>query len=1750
MASGKLVAVDSKAAGILISDAMDVDTEVYDSDDCPSDVESENNIIGNVLGAEVRINNGEMKEARGNGNGNSLRANDFHKMDVIQDRPYQSELLKMAIERNVIICLPTGSGKTYIALKLAEHMLPSAIEKKQKIVFIANTVPLVNQQAGYFSANLINTAIQDDKYVRALTGDLNVDIWKEEEWDNVMTNYHILVMSTQILLDAITKAYVSWNQIALLILDECHHAQKSHPMALLMKNYGERRVGNDLSACGLPKVLGLTATIIIGNSKIEEIPKEINDIEKLLCCKAVTHRNYEEVLKYSTSTRFQIVTYNSTFKQTDPVCQDIIRFLQLLDKLHKNIVSDDVIETIQSIDHPSLTTEDQLFNKRKGVPQMLKTFLNDLLKTYEELGPYCAKLGAVVKMIIILKWIQQISNNSESDSSDEDSDYEISDNEDPVDAGVLLENVLTVLTSFMRRLESEMEAAVVRSIGSSDSVSHEAYIVRNCVSQKIFKLLEILRNKRPTNIIDDDDDSDELCGVVFCERRITANVLGWYLKKIVELYPDEYGFIRPEVMVGQSTLVTDTESARFTANRQAAVIRKFHAKELNILVATRVVEEGLDVPACNLIMRFDNVASYPSYVQSMGRARKRGAICYALIDAENETKEGLKLQSFKDFNKKLAEALEKNAFHVGEDEFESDNDIVDLIPPFCPKGPNGPKITATDAISIVHRYCSALSCDKIAALTPISWWRQIDGKKLQFSAFIQLPVLSPIRDIVEGAIMPDKTSAKRSAYLEACKLLYDANEFTDNLLPKPRSIDNYRCEFLDMLAEEIKPEKLTATRKVGTRGRIQQYAKQIPKIIEESRTVVPNEAASLYEVKIKIKNYTGDERAERLYCFKELGHSFGIITNAQLDNLPDFTLNANYGTFIVKVKKSKIDESGINLTGNEIGMLESFQHFLCDLVYEIKNPAVTSDRMHFLIAPLVGKSFNKTINWSLIRSCLDLDEENLLTKPNDDDRKRMNDVSQFDNALLVPWYKKPDQSMELLCSINIMKDSSALSEFDDLQKARTFQEYYARKYNVELFNPKLPLVVCKSVAKQLNFLTKKADGKERRKEIQRSIMKVIPELVNIHPFPASLFVQGRFLPSVLHRISRLLAANQIRQDVAKYFNWSVESIDERETMMPLNNSSVDELLSDMETEQDGYKDQQNVTLERTSPVTKKPKSRHPDSINPFTYTWNDFFDSEETKPKTYRDTKFCYPGPPIYKSDICLTSIDDVKFQSFDTETDFDKEKGPSIETVMEAFTLSNAQDNVSLEKLEVMGDSVLKIMVSLHVFRNFPTWDEGKMTLLRTKLISNLHLYQIGKKNQIGELLSGSFFIPDKNWLPLGMTIPKNFQQYTVSEDLDYDVFVRLRKSTVEEMKSMSSTDRFRELLEDVQGPLKKSSEHTNYTHSKIGDKSVADAVEALIGAYYMNGGIDGAIRIMEWLGLRAPKLDGSVSCYSRSTMLMPIESEEVIRKPKKQNIIMFLEDLEKVIQYKFKNPWLAVEALTHPTFIGNRETPCYERLEFVGDAVLDFLVTNYICTETKLTDPGKITDLRAALVNNVTFASLAVRYGLQTYLKYNSKTLADYISKFKAYQDEHNHEVGDPHKLYSDFDCPTVKEIEVPKVLGDIFESIAGAVFVDSGMSIDTTWKVFYCMMEKELVKFSKCIPKSPLRSLHEYYPGKVNFRKYDMDANPKNNKANSFSKYKVVYLQVPNCDEPIIGVGATIKEAKQAAAKYVVRTLKVGM
>ena len=89
----------------------------------------------------------------------------------------------------------------------------------------------------------------------------------------------------------------------------------------------------------------------------------------------------------------------------------------------------------------------------------------------------------------------------------------------------------------------------------------------------------------------------------------------------------------------------------------------------------------------------------------------------------------------------------------------------------------------------------------------------------------------------------------------------------------------------------------------------------------------------------------------------------------------------------------------------------------------------------------------------------------------------------------------------------------------------------------------------------------------------------------------------------------------------------------------------------------------------------------------------------------------------------------------------------------------------------------------------------------------------------------------------------------------------------------------------------------------------------------------------------------------------------------------------LIKGIDLKFKNPLLLKQALTHRSYInehGASDTGDNERLEFLGDAVLDFLVGDMLYQRYADLPEGDLTRLRAALVRTESLASLAQQMGL----------------------------------------------------------------------------------------------------------------------------------------------------------------------------
>ena len=93
-------------------------------------------------------------------------------------------------------------------------------------------------------------------------------------------------------------------------------------------------------------------------------------------------------------------------------------------------------------------------------------------------------------------------------------------------------------------------------------------------------------------------------------------------------------------------------------------------------------------------------------------------------------------------------------------------------------------------------------------------------------------------------------------------------------------------------------------------------------------------------------------------------------------------------------------------------------------------------------------------------------------------------------------------------------------------------------------------------------------------------------------------------------------------------------------------------------------------------------------------------------------------------------------------------------------------------------------------------------------------------------------------------------------------------------------------------------------------------------------------------------------------------------------------LTALEKTIGVKFRNKELLLQALTHRSAVrGENRSKSYERLEFLGDAVLELVVTEFLF-QNYLNPEGELTNWRAALVNSDMLSSVAHEIGIESFL------------------------------------------------------------------------------------------------------------------------------------------------------------------------
>ncbi|KDQ59634.1 hypothetical protein JAAARDRAFT_77685 [Jaapia argillacea MUCL 33604] len=690
--------------------------------------------------------------------------------ETLLPRRYQEEIFCRAQDGNVIAALDTGSGKTFISTLLIRWISSRDFGLGKVIVFLVPKVALVEQQGDFI-------AKQTPLRVAKCYGAMAIDLSDRGKWRKEFEGADVLVMTAQIFLNIITHSHWSMDKVSLLVLDECHHCRKNHAYNGIMREYFQ------CPSSQRPKIFGMTASPI-WNPK--DAVESLATLERNMDAKVIAVREHlEELSDHSPRPTEIIIEY-------PPPPEAYIDYPQ-----------------------PTLWNQLDVLN----LPVELEIPWDKIHTRYEVtfngLGPYGAELYLYTEMKQRLVQLLQSSRGDEDDHGlvfmgmeiDGQHKKEISPSTQFEPELRQIEAVLSDYASFFGEDDPDFSWS---SGTSSSTLPHPPSPTSNnnnntsfsleWVSPKIKVLVDILLMRYTTTFQ----------GIIFVEQRHVAAVLAKVLLRVPQLR----GIVKSAELIGHGAAsVAKTQLKGMALKTQQDVVKLFRDKEINLrespfffghlvlvvflviefcgkVIATSVAEEGLDFPACDLVVRFDPIQHMVGYVQSRGRARHRTST-FVIMVQQHHAAHIARYKAFSESEPELKRVYQQydleelKTLGEGEEEEEEErDDPADLAERERYVVLNtGAILTYNTSISLLNHLCSLIPRDRF---TPA----HLPKYSGDFQATLELPLslpLPPDKLVFAGPLKRSKKEAKRAVAFMGVKALHCLNVFDDYLLPAKSS---------------------------------------------------------------------------------------------------------------------------------------------------------------------------------------------------------------------------------------------------------------------------------------------------------------------------------------------------------------------------------------------------------------------------------------------------------------------------------------------------------------------------------------------------------------------------------------------------------------------------------------------------------------------------------------------------------------------------------------------------------------------------------------------------------------------------------------------------------------------------------------------------------------------------------------------------------------------------------------------------
>ncbi|KAL7672292.1 hypothetical protein ACOME3_007181 [Neoechinorhynchus agilis] len=669
---------------------------------------------------------------------------------------YQISMLELAKSRNLVAVLGTGSGKTYIAVMTIRYFLfettePWGSSNAKRTFFLATSVPLVIQQHAYLSRHLpVN--------VKLYIGDMGVDIWTQEQWVKEFDDARVLVMTPAILHNLLSFQYITIGQINLIVIDECHHASGNHPYGKIMRSYHNEKARLNLKPReDLPKILGLTASVTSFKCKLNQLESRV----RLLAENLDSHLEFGLNLRPNSIRIEHIVYDNETFGEER-------LFLDKSFEIMKNVEDRcDEIKNELKQQKRNMFCEIEA-NLKANVP-VLTDHMGIIYTEYKQ----NFDLSRVDKVAKLMRGV-----------IDSISEY-----------GMLIGHYL--FERIMEFASKNSPNAPLPEIEQLHLMFRECCKSRPSDESSLFKLttpkfkkiVDVLRSHHQTNI--------NLHAMIFVDTRASAYGLTSMLQCLAEL-SEEFRWIKPMHLVQSGA---DLWSNANTCKAQIEHLKSFRENISNVMVATSIAHEGIDVPSCNLIIMTYFTNNFVFYQQAKGRARQSRALfaimskkydaymCqktlreFELIEKHIESRNSLLVDtSTLEFNGLHSEDLMlqmtteelKELRQIGLADHKSLS-ILTVV--------GNVHIDPAKCITILYKYAIGISMTTSGVALPVMLINdEGDG---QFRCAILMPHNCHMKQWVTiGPRSRSKRVAKLAACVQLCQALYKEGELTDELLPK------------------------------------------------------------------------------------------------------------------------------------------------------------------------------------------------------------------------------------------------------------------------------------------------------------------------------------------------------------------------------------------------------------------------------------------------------------------------------------------------------------------------------------------------------------------------------------------------------------------------------------------------------------------------------------------------------------------------------------------------------------------------------------------------------------------------------------------------------------------------------------------------------------------------------------------------------------------------------------------------------